>query len=260
MKQILSYNPFVFRLLSFGSPKHTDNSRGVEVHFFGRLRRGSGELTALSGETLHLEAGDIFYIPIGLRYQSHWSTDSEGRLEWESYAFPAFPSDPSSITKQYLLQSFQPSLQAIEYLDRIAYGSSEGLAAIGYFYLFMDAALCVMKEKSSESGHALFEKAKGFITQNPNFKVGELARFCNMSESGIYALFQRNGGLTPIEMKHRILIEKAVTLLYSTDLSVEQISDRLGFSDPGYFRKIFRRITGKTPTEIRREHFLIDSL
>ncbi len=257
MKQILSYTPMMFRVLSFTTPKFTDNSHGVDTHFFGRLRKGSGILTALSGEILNLNAGDLFYIPMGLRYRSDWKTDSEGKLEWESYAFSSFPP---SVDKQYLLQSFMPSPEAIGYLDRIAYGSSESPAAIGCFYLFMDAALGVMQERHPDPARALLDKAKGYITQNPNFRVSELARFCNMSESGIYALFQRNGGLSPVEVKHRILIEKAVTLLCSTDLSVEQISDRLGFSDPGYFRKIFRRITGTTPTQIRRDHLLSDSL
>ena len=117
MSHTLSYNPFLFRLLSFTTPKFTDNSRGIDSHFFGRLRKGSGTLTTLSGEVLHLSAGDIFYIPIGLRYRSDWRVDSEGKLEWESYPFSFFPS---SISKQYSLQRFLPSKEAIGYLDRIA--------------------------------------------------------------------------------------------------------------------------------------------
>ncbi len=249
MKQILSYTPMMFRVLSFTTSKFTDNTHGVDTHFFGRLRKGSGTLTTLSGEILKLNAGDLFYIPLGLRYRSDWKPDSEGKLEWESYAFSSFPP---SVDKQYLLQSFTLSPDASGYLDRIAYGSSERPEAIGYFYLFMDAALAVMKERHPDSARALLDKAKSYITQNPNFKVGELARACNMSESGLFALFQKQG-LTPIELKHRVLVEKAVTLLSSTDLSVTEISDRLGFGDPGYFRKIFRRIIGKTPTEVRQE-------
>lgn len=249
MKQILSYNPFVFRVLSFATAKATDNSRGTDCHFFGRLRKGCGTLTTLSGEILSLFAGDIFYIPIGLRYRSDWRTDSEGLLEWESYAFSAFPP---SIDKQYSLQKLSLSEEATGYLDTIAYGDSTSAKSIGCFYLFMNEALSAMTEKNPDSAKAMVEKAKKYISTHPDFKVSELARHCNMSESGLFSLFQTQG-LTPIELKHRILVEKAVTLLCSTDLSVEQISDRLGFSDPGYFRKIFRRYTDKAPTEVRRE-------
>jgi AraC-like DNA-binding protein len=250
MKQILSYNPFSFRVLSFVTAKATDNSHGTDRHFFGRLRKGSGTLTTLSGDILRLSAGDIFYIPIGLCYRSDWRTDSDGFLEWESYAFFAFPP---SVDKQYSLQKIRPSEKITKYLDTIAGGDGTSIQAIGCFYLFMSEALSVMAEKNPDSAKATVEKAKKYISLHPNFKVSELARHCNMSESGLFSLFQTQG-ITPIELKHRILVEKAVTLLCSTDLSVEQISDRLGFSDPGYFRKIFRRYTDKAPMEVRREH------
>ena len=257
MKQILSYTPMTFRVLSFTTPKITDNSHGVDTHFFGRLRKGSGTLTTLSGEILRLSAGDIFYIPVGLRYRSDWRVDSNGHLEWESYAFSSFPA---SVDKQYPLQSFIPSPEAVSYLDQIAHGASQSPAAIGYFYLFMDVALSVMKERNPDPQRGLLERARPYIADHPDFKVGELAKSFNVSESGLYALFQKHLGITPIELKHQILIEKAVTLLCTTDLSVERISDRLGFSDPGYFRKIFRRVTGKTPQELRKEHQRSNSL
>ena len=54
-------------------------------------------------------------------------------------------------------------------------------------------------------------------------------------------------------MKQEILCEKAVQLLTTTDLSVEEISNRLLFSSSSYFRKIFKKYTGKTPRQIRKD-------
>ena len=55
-----------------------------------------------------------------------------------------------------------------------------------------------------------------------------------------------------MEEKHRIQIELATSLLEATDLSVEEISDRLGFSSPAYFRAVLRKNGGKSPRDIRR--------
>ena len=74
-----------------------------------------------------------------------------------------------------------------------------------------------------------------------------------MSESGLYAFFRNYAGSTPINLKNKIKTENAVALLESTDLSVEEISQRTGFCSAEYFRKITKQKTGKTPTEIRRE-------
>ncbi|MBQ8415607.1 MAG: helix-turn-helix transcriptional regulator, partial [Clostridia bacterium] len=78
------------------------------------------------------------------------------------------------------------------------------------------------------------------------------ARFCRVSESGLYATFRSEWNCTPIVMWHRVQIEKAVNLLFSTDLSVEEISTRLEFCSASYFRKVFKEITGQTPREVRR--------
>lgn len=80
----------------------------------------------------------------------------------------------------------------------------------------------------------------------------ELARHLGMSESGVYAFF-RSFATTPIEVKNSVLAERAVALLSSTDLSVEEICGRLELSSSAYFRKVIRDFVGKSPTEIRRE-------
>ena len=89
---------------------------------------------------------------------------------------------------------------------------------------------------------------------NTDFLVSDLARAMRMSESGLFTFIREYGKTTPISLKNRIRTEKAIQLLTTTDLSVEEISSRLGFCSAVYFRKVFRKETGKTPTELRREY------
>lgn len=49
----------------------------------------------------------------------------------------------------------------------------------------------------------------------------------------------------------RLLLEARRNLIY-TRMSVAQVSDRLGFSDPTYFTRFFKRLTGQTPKDYRR--------
>jgi AraC family transcriptional regulator of arabinose operon len=74
-----------------------------------------------------------------------------------------------------------------------------------------------------------------------------------MSESGLYTLFRENFKTTPIGLKNQTKVEKAVKQLELTSMSVEEISDSLGFPNTAYFRKIVKRYTGKTPSVIRKE-------
>ena len=55
-----------------------------------------------------------------------------------------------------------------------------------------------------------------------------------------------------VEKKQEIFCERAAELLITTDLSVEEISAMLSFSSSSYFRKIFKKHTGQTPLQIRK--------
>ena len=85
-----------------------------------------------------------------------------------------------------------------------------------------------------------------------DFLARTIASACRVSQSTLYAAFRTQRGVTPVHARQRQLVERAVTLLHTTDLPVEQISAQLGFSSPAYFRRVLRMVLGQTPREIRR--------
>ena len=46
-------------------------------------------------------------------------------------------------------------------------------------------------------------------------------------------------------------VEKAKELLEDMTINVKDISQKVGFRDSSYFTKVFKRITGVTPSEYR---------
>lgn len=59
-------------------------------------------------------------------------------------------------------------------------------------------------------------------------------------------------GTSPLGMIHRRLALEAQRMLLYTNASIVQISAELGFSDPSYFSRFYRRMTGKRPQAERR--------
>ena len=57
-----------------------------------------------------------------------------------------------------------------------------------------------------------------------------------------------------------IRLEKAKQLLRETDLSADRISDEIGYSNPKYFFKVFKKLTGFTPLEYRIKEKKKDAL
>lgn len=248
------YNSFGFRHIILKKYKHTDNTEGIHCHFIGKMLCGSGIIRSVTGEEMHLSAGDIFYLPQGLRYNSYWTPDTSGAktVEWGSYRFDFLPSKGG---KQYKMQKVHPSPQALQYLNQLEPVQDETMFSIGMLLAFLSESLPVMESFHYDANKELLSKAREYIYQNNRFKVSELAKFCGMSESGLYAFFRTYAKTTPIEEKNKALVRKATTLLQSTDLSLESIAGSLQLQSVAYLRKLLKKQIGKTPKQIREEGF-----
>jgi transcriptional regulator GlxA family with amidase domain len=71
------------------------------------------------------------------------------------------------------------------------------------------------------------------------------------SRRNIARRFKQVTGVPPIEYLQHIRIERAKKQLEQTDLSISEIINQTGYTDPKSFRKIFLKLVGVTPLEYR---------
>ena len=81
---------------------------------------------------------------------------------------------------------------------------------------------------------------------------GEVAAALNVSQNHLSHIFRQELGLTPWEFLNRYRVWRARGLMESSSLSVGEITSRVGFEDPSYFARVFRRSTGLAPQAYRR--------
>ena len=70
--------------------------------------------------------------------------------------------------------------------------------------------------------------------------------------------FKRATGYSPIAYVQHLRIEEAKRRLERTDEPVDEISWAVGYEDPAFFRRLFKRITQITPGAYRRKFRLPD--
>ncbi|MBE6377223.1 MAG: AraC family transcriptional regulator [Lentisphaerae bacterium] len=75
---------------------------------------------------------------------------------------------------------------------------------------------------------------------------------CNPEYLG--RIFQHHTGETFTAKVNRTRVEHAAKLLQNTNSSIKEILNECGFNDPAYFRRIFFRRYGSTPTAFRKFH------
>ena len=100
------------------------------------------------------------------------------------------------------------------------------------------------------------QKLVGFMEENysnPGLRVNDLAEFMNMSRS----VFNRkvNGimGISPIEYIKNYRLNKAKSFIQS-GMSFSEVAFAVGFSDPGYFGKAFKKAFNQTLTEYKNNN------
>ena len=66
-------------------------------------------------------------------------------------------------------------------------------------------------------------------------------------------LFRREFGETPHAYLLRRKVEMAKGLLFGTHMSVAQVAAAVGYDDPHYFSNTFKKHTGVSPAQFRKE-------
>ena len=108
----------------------------------------------------------------------------------------------------------------------------------------------------SEKSSALIAPALKYMEQNPYsfVSVKGLAAMCNISEGCFRRLFKDYTGKSPSRYKTDVKIESAKKMLENSATSVEQISSLVGFENCAYFCRTFKKETGLTPSEYRKNN------
>ena len=84
-----------------------------------------------------------------------------------------------------------------------------------------------------------------------NIRAQELADLIGYSVTYFTRRFRAETGFGISDYVKAARIERAKILLETSDSSVQEISDKLGFTSRNYFTRCFREVTGRTPTEYR---------
>ncbi|WP_276352247.1 response regulator [Cohnella caldifontis] len=102
----------------------------------------------------------------------------------------------------------------------------------------------------------LIAKAKEFIRQrhaSDGLSLQDAADYVNVSPSHLSKVFSQETGQTFIEYLTQTRIRKAMELLQTTNEKTYEIAYRVGYGDAHYFSNLFKKMTGMTPRDFRRQ-------
>lgn len=98
-----------------------------------------------------------------------------------------------------------------------------------------------------------FLKAMEKHMSNTNLKIEDLGDEVGLSRVQLYRKVKALTGMTPVEILRETRLKRAMQLLKTTDKTVSEIANEVGFATPGYFSSCFKKQYDKYPTDVREE-------
>ncbi len=86
-----------------------------------------------------------------------------------------------------------------------------------------------------------------------DIKMLDVADYCGLSESHFRRIFEESMSMKPLDYLNMIRIDKACEIIQNTDVSMEEIGYRVGYQTPSTFNRNFKKITGKTPYQWKKD-------
>ncbi len=109
------------------------------------------------------------------------------------------------------------------------------------------------KSESESTQRHTFTKAIRYMNEHieKHLTLQDISSHLKISMSYVHTLFKMHTKQSPIEFFIRLKIEQACRYLSLTDYQVQEIAQRLGYFDVGYFSRTFKKIIGTSPRKYR---------
>lgn len=112
--------------------------------------------------------------------------------------------------------------------------------------------------KGSQPDQLNITELRRYIHKNltDNLTLENLAEQNHLSVTHFSRLFRQHFDTSPMHYIIQQRMARAATLLTETEAPIKQIGDAVGYEDAYYFSRLFKRITGTTPSDFRLKHRL----
>lgn len=250
----------------------------AEMHnFWEMIYIDSGQaLVTRNDETYALKQGDLFFVEPNVPHAVH----GNGTSNFTAFII-SFTSSSSSLAvfldkiltvpplfRKYIAHILQERDHAFlapknnPYSTEMKLKPSAAIGSIQLIRIYLEQFLILMLRSEEENSSNLFPDGK--TAENPivvsvkdilrenvysSISVGEICNKLNYSRTYISRTFKQHCNCTINTYYNELKISEAKKLIYEGRYNFTQISAMLGFDNPHYFTRVFKRVTNMTPTE-----------
>lgn len=220
------------------------------------------------GQTWHAGKGQVLFV-LPDRGHEYGSDDADPwSIQWAHFrgarAHDYLALTDASHDHPVLTIGSQPSIHALftETLDAMQAGYSIQHLVRASTLLQQILSLVAMLTRYTRASGSLGVNVEEII----NYMLDNLGERCTLddfaeqaclSPSHFSRQFREKTGYAPVDYFIRLKIQRACELLETTALPIKAIGNELGYTDPYYFSRLFKKIVGTHPSQYRQQRELV---
>lgn len=239
------------------------------LHILTYIFKGKGYYE-VGGKKYELEAGDSFIIYPGTLI--HYYPDINDK--WEYMWVDFLGKEVDELLSQTTLSLENPVLRkkddnkiseyfanlcdVFEYSHSVSNYAVKKILRKAALYNLIAEYICVYPF-APETNEGLKEQITNYIYRkfsDPTFTVETIENHFLMSHVTLYRYFNENFNTTPKKYINSLRITKAAKMLHDRTALIKNVALSVGFKDPLYFSKVFKKETGYMPSEYLEKHVI----
>ncbi|MBN2627076.1 MAG: AraC family transcriptional regulator [Spirochaetales bacterium] len=238
-----------------------ERNHGIDENILIYCIKGKGTIR-IPGELIKMEGGEIFCIPAGTGHLYSAEREDPWSILWVHFRGDNCPLYPIAEKRVITLTSSHEN-NALQYLFTMLLDILEHNYTIGnYIYASQVMSLILsdiyLKERTADmdqQNHKLTKIIRYMLTQlNRDMTLEQLAGEMHLSKSYINIIFKKYTSRSPMDYFIHLKIQQACKDLKITNMLISEVSRNLGYRDPCYFSRLFKRIVGMTPREYQKQN------
>ncbi|MEO3944772.1 AraC family transcriptional regulator [Gorillibacterium sp. CAU 1737] len=119
--------------------------------------------------------------------------------------------------------------------------------------LYVANALQQIRQEREQEATSVADRAKQYIDSHypEDLSLDQVAEQVHLNAFYFSKIFKQHTGETFIDYLTGVRIAKAKAYIEAGELSLKEICFRVGYKDPNYFSRVFRKVTGVSPSDYR---------
>lgn len=234
--------------------------KGADQYIFIYCIKGKGEIQ-LNGIKTQIKPNQFFIIPKSIKHEYKADDVDPWSIYWfhfngtiTPYLYKRYLTNqnnnaPFSIERMKLFEKIFNLFDSNNLENQIEYANLLSLNFISSFiYHIYESDL------KTHPSDTLVESIKSFLLESleQNLSLDKIASKFNYSKSYLHTKFKNRTGYPIMSYFNLKKVQKACEFLSYTDLSIKEISFKVGFEDPLHFSRIFKSYMGKSPRNYKQ--------